>query len=212
MPSEPPGARPPTARIPRCSPAERGYDVEQVDDVLAGVRAALGGAPDGFAPDGSAPDGPAAGEDPRALTSTQVRAVVFAAARGGYRPEAVDELLEAAEDALAAAEREQCLRARGPEAWQEHVDALARLLRNRLDRPRTQRFRRPSRPRAQGYSAAHVDVLCERLGARLAGAAPLEPAELRRAVFPPAQGERSYEEQQVDAFLDRAVQLLLAVR
>ncbi|MEX5300028.1 DivIVA domain-containing protein [Kocuria sp. CPCC 205292] len=211
MPSEPPGARPPTARIPRCSPAERGYDVEQVDDVLVAVRAALGDAPDGPAPDGFAPVGPA-GERPRALTSTQVRAVAFAAARGGYRPEAVDELLEAAEDALAAAEREQCLRVRGPEAWQEHVDALARLLRNRLDRPRTQRFRRPSRPRAQGYSAAHVDVLCERLGARLTGAVPLEPAELRRAVFPPAQGERSYEEQQVDAFLDRAVQLLLAVR
>ncbi|MFC6257260.1 DivIVA domain-containing protein, partial [Kocuria oceani] len=60
--------------------------------------------------------------------------------------------------------------------------------------------------------AAHVDVLCERLGARLTDSGPLDPAELRGAVFPPAHGERSYEEQQVDAFLDRAVQLLLALR
>jgi DivIVA domain-containing protein len=202
MPSERPGVPPVTSRIPRCAEAERGYDVAQVDDLLAAVHAALQDAPPG--------PGPEHGSG--TVLSTQVRAAVFAGARGGYRPEAVDELLDAAEESLAAAERERCLRARGPEAWQEHLDALTRLLRNRLDRPRTQRFRRPSRPRAQGYSAAHVDVLCERLGARLVGAAPLEPAELRRAVFPPAQGERSYEEQQVDAFLDRAVQLLLASR
>ncbi len=200
MPPERPGAPPATSRIPRCAEAERGYDVAQVDDFLAAVHAALQDAPPG--------PGPEYGSG--VVLSTQVRAAVFAGARGGYRPEAVDELLDAVEESLAAAERERCLRARGPEAWQEHLDALTRLLRNRLDRPRTQRFRRPSRPRAQGYSAAHVDVLCERLGARLEGAAPLEPAELRRAVFPPAQGERSYEEQQVDAFLDRAVQLLLA--
>ncbi|MFF0904313.1 UNVERIFIED_CONTAM: DivIVA domain-containing protein [Kocuria sp. CPCC 205316] len=200
MPPERPGDPPATSRIPRCAEAERGYDVVQVDDFLAAVHAALQDAPPG--------PGPEHGSG--SVLSTQVRAAVFAGARGGYRPEAVDELLDAAEDSLAAAERERCLRARGPEAWQEHLDALTRLLRNRLDRPRTQRFRRPSRPRAQGYSAAHVDVLCERLGARLEGAAPLDPAELRRAVFPPAQGERSYEEQQVDAFLDRAVQLLLA--
>ena len=202
MPPDRPGARPTAARIPRCAEAERGYDVAQVDDFLAAVHTALQHAAPGAGPE----------LRPGTVLSTHVRTAVFADARGGYRPEAVDELLDAAEDALATAERERCLRVRGPEAWQEHLDALTRLLRNRLDRPRTLRFRRPSRPRAQGYSAAHVDVLCERLDARLEGAADLAPTELRRAVFPPAQGERSYEEQQVDAFLDRAVQLLLASR
>ncbi|MFF0988969.1 DivIVA domain-containing protein [Kocuria nitroreducens] len=202
MPPERPWIPTAPTRIPRCPGSERGYDVAQVDDFLAAVHSALREPPPVTGPE----------RRPGVLLSTQVRAAVFAGARGGYRPAAVDELLDAAEDALAAAERERCLRARGPEAWQEHLDALTRLLRNRLDRPRTQRFRRPSRPRAHGYSAAHVDVLCERLGARLEGTATLEPGELRRAVFPPAQGERSYEEQQVDAFLDRAVQLLLASR
>ncbi|MFE7632208.1 hypothetical protein [Kocuria sp. NPDC057446] len=202
MSADRPGPRPATARIPRCPPSERGYDVAQVDDFLAAVQAALRNSRSGA---GAEPGG-------AAVLSTEVRGAAFSGARGGYRPAAVDELLEAAEESLAAAEREQCLRERGPEAWQEHLDALTRLLRNRLDRPRTQRFRRPSRPRAPGYSAAHVDVLCERLRDRLEGTAPLEPRELRRAVFPLVHGERSYEEHQVDAFLDRAVQLLLASR
>lgn len=196
-------AAPPAAvRIPRCAQGAWGYDVAQVDAFLDAVQEALDGAASGPGPEGR----------PAALLSTHVRSALFTAVRGGYRPEAVDEILDAAEDALAAAEREQVLRARGPAAWQEHVDALAGIVRGRVERPRTQRFRRPSRARAQGYSAAHVDVLCERLGDRLAGSAPLEPAELRGAVFPPAHGERSYEEQQVDAFLDRAIQLLLALR
>lgn len=194
-------AAPPTAaRIPRCARNAWGYDVGQVDAFLGAVQEALDGA------------GRGSEVRPAAVLSTHVRSALFTAVRGGYRPEAVDEILDAAEDALAAAEREQVLRTRGPAAWQEHVDALTEVVRGRIERPRTQRFRRPSRSRAQGYSAAHVDVLCERLGARLAGSAPLEPAELRGAVLPPAHGERSYEEQQVDAFLDRAVQLLLALR
>ena len=41
MPPDRPGARPATARIPRCTEAERGYDVVQVDELLAGVHAAL---------------------------------------------------------------------------------------------------------------------------------------------------------------------------
>ena len=61
-------------------------------------------------------------------------------------------------------------------------------------------------------TAAHVDVLCERLAARLDGTAELSPSAVRHAVFPSAHGERGYEEHQVDAFLDRAVQLLLASR
>lgn len=199
MSPESTGALPPAARIPRCPERVLGYDVAEVDAFLAAVHGAPGSPGSGADP----------GEGP--VDSAQVRRAVFPGARGGYRPEAVDELLDAAEDALAAAERAQFLRAHGPVAWQEHLDELTRLLRGRLERPRTQRFRRPSRARARGYSAAHVDVLCERLGARLDGTGPLEPAALRRAVFPPAQGERSYEEHQVDACLDRAVQLLLAL-
>ncbi|KLU11189.1 DivIVA domain-containing protein [Kocuria sp. SM24M-10] len=200
MAAEHSAARFPVPRIPRSPEGAQGYDVAEVDAFLARVREALEG------------PGPSPLEGRAPLLSTHVRATVFSGARGGYRPEAVDEVLDTAEDALAAAEREQVLCLRGPEAWQQHVEALTVLLRGRIERPRAQRFRHPRRSRAQGYSAAHVDVLCERLGARLTDSGPLDPAELRGAVFPPAHGERSYEEQQVDAFLDRAVQLLLALR
>ena len=50
MPPDRPGARPATARIPRCTEAERGYDVVQVDELLAGVHAALQDAPPGPGP------------------------------------------------------------------------------------------------------------------------------------------------------------------
>lgn len=194
MSTEHPGSRPPGRRFPRCAHEVLGYAVDEVDAFLPEVEAAL------------------AGNRPAGVTSGQVRAAAFPGARGGYRPDVVDAALEEAEDALAALERERFLRAHGPEAWQQCVDELAALLRGRLGRPRTQRFRHPSRARARGYSAAHVDVLCERLAERLDGRGTLDAAELRRAVFPPALGELGYEEHQVDAFLDRAVQLLLDLR
>ena len=194
------GTPPPATRLPRCPESVWGYDVVQVDAVLALARKAL------------QRESAAPGTPPGAVVSTQIRAAAFDGARGGYRTEAVDEALDAAEDALAAVERDRFLSARGPDAWQRHLDELTTLLRGRLDRPRTHRFRHPPRPRSPGYSAAHVDVLCDRLSARLDGAAELSPSAVRRAVFPSAHGERSYEEQQVDAFLDRAVQLLLALR
>ncbi|MFI7484249.1 DivIVA domain-containing protein [Kocuria sp. M1R5S2] len=199
MSTESPAPRPPGRRFPRSAPGAVGYDVAEVDAFLSEVEAALGGARP-------------AGTGSRVVTSAQVRAAVFSGARGGYRAEAVDEALEAAEDALAAAEHEQVLRTGGPAAWRRHVEGLEELVRGRLARPRTQRFRHPSRTRARGYSVAHVDVLCERLTERLDDGAALDAAELRHAVFPSAQGELGYEEHQVDAFLDRAVELLLALR
>ncbi|HST73136.1 MAG TPA: DivIVA domain-containing protein [Kocuria rosea] len=206
MTPEPSAEVPPPGRFPRCGAAQWGYAADQVDALLAAVHARLAGPP----PAG----GPAAtpARDPAEAGSRHVRTAVFDRARGGYRPGAVDEALDAAEDALAALERDLFLGAHGAEAWHQYLDGLAALLRGRLERPRTRRFRRPSRARARGYSAAHVDVLCERLAEHLEGGETLEPSALRRAVFPSAHGERGYEEQQVDAFLDRAVELLLALR
>jgi DivIVA domain-containing protein len=189
----PSGTPSPADRFPRCAEHEWGYDPAPVEQLLDAVAATLRGTR----------------EQP--VTGVQVRAAVFDRARGGYRPRAVDEALDAAEDALAAAERERFLAAHGAEAWQRHLDELVAAVRGRLERPRTRRFRRPSRSRATGYSAAHVDVLCERVAARLEGSGELGAQAVRRAVFPAARGERCYEEQQVDAFLDRVVQLLLGL-
>ncbi|ALU39750.1 hypothetical protein AS188_08280 [Kocuria flava] len=163
------------------------------------------------APDTAAGAAPGPGERP-VITSAAVRAAVFDAVLGGYRTGPVDEALARAEEELAALERTTCVRAHGAAAWRARTDELAAVLRGRLERPRTQRFRRPARVRTRGYSAAHVDVLCERVAERLATGTGPDAAAVREAVFPPAHGERAYEEQQVDAFLDRVVEYLLAVR
>ena len=96
--------------------------------------------------------------------------------------------------------------------WDEHVELLGELLLGRLNRPRTQRFRRPATHRTPGYAVADVDVLCDRLVEQLRSAPEVDPRMLREAVFRSAQGQRCYEEQQVDAFLDRAVEFVLALR
>lgn len=163
------------------------------------------------APDAAAGAAPGPGERP-VITSAAVRAAVFDAVPGGYRTGPVDEALARAEEELAALERTECVLAHGAAAWRARTEQLAAVLRGRLGRPRTQRFRRPARVRTRGYSAAHVDVLCERVAERLATGTGPDAAAVREAVFPPAHGERAYEEQQVDAFLDRVVEYLLAVR
>ena len=100
----------------------------------------------------------------------------------------------------------------GTRRWEGRLERVAGLLLGRLNRPHGERFRRPSSHRTLGYAAADVDVLCDRLMDALRGEPEVDPRLVRTAVFRPAQGQRSYEEQQVDAFLDRAVEFVLALR
>ncbi|MEF3121346.1 DivIVA domain-containing protein [Kocuria flava] len=197
------------------APGNGASDDGASDDGAPGDGAPGDGAPDPgalrSAPDAAAGAAPGPGERP-VITSAAVRAAVFDAVPGGYRTGPVDEALARAEEELAALERTECVRAHGAAAWRARTGQLAAVLRGRLGRPRTQRFRRPARVRTRGYSAAHVDVLCERVAERLATGAGPDAAAVREAVFPPAHGERAYEEQQVDAFLDRVVEYLLGVR
>ncbi|RLY92359.1 DivIVA domain-containing protein [Kocuria tytonicola] len=144
--------------------------------------------------------------------SRQVRERVFDRGREGYDPAAVDAHLDDLEDELFDREREAFVAEHGVQRWNEHVELLGQLLVGRLNRPRTERFRRPAKHRTAGYSAADVDVLCDRLMEQLRSAPDIDPRLLRGAVFRAAQGQRCYEEQQVDAFLDRAVEFVLAVR
>jgi len=66
-----------------------------------------------------------------------------------------------------------------------------------------------------GYSAAVVDAaldrLCHELVAYLEHDKPLSVDSVRRAVFRPETGRDGYEEAQVDAFLDRVIELMAAI-
>jgi DivIVA domain-containing protein len=57
---------------------------------------------------------------------------------------------------------------------------------------------------------AEVDALCDRLVAYFDTNAPLTAQEVRSAVFTRRKGARAYAEGPVDAFLERAVDVLLA--
>ncbi|WP_066286074.1 DivIVA domain-containing protein [Arthrobacter sp. B6] len=179
-------------RVPR---NEYGYNAKQVDQFLQRARVSL--------------------ETPKAAThvikSGDVRAVSFDPVKGGYSAAVVDAALDRLEDAFARRERDELIAASGEEAWLREIGNLSGILRGRLHRPDGERFRRPSKSKARSYNTADVDRLCRDLLGYLEEDKPLSVDNVRRAVFRPAVGKDGYEENQVDAFLDRVVELMAAI-
>lgn len=179
-------------RVPR---SEYGYNAKQVDQFLQRARVSL--------------------ETPKAAThvikSGDVRAVSFDPVKGGYSAAVVDAALDRLEDAFARRERDELIAASGEDAWLREIGNLSGILRGRLHRPDGERFRRPSKNKARSYSTVDVDRLCRELLGYLEEDKPLSVDNVRRAVFRPAVGKEGYEENQVDAFLDRVVELMAAI-
>ncbi|WP_028266565.1 DivIVA domain-containing protein [Arthrobacter sp. MA-N2] len=145
------------------------------------------------------------------IGSNDVRAVSFDPVKGGYDAAAVDAALDRLEDAFARRERDELIAAEGEEAWLLKIGKLSGVLRGRLHRPDGERFRRPEKKRARSYNIAEVDALCLSLIGYLENDKPLSVDSVRRASFSAAKGHDGYEEAQVDAFLDRVVELMAAI-
>jgi DivIVA domain-containing protein len=179
-------------RVPR---NEYGYNAKQVDQFLQRARVSL--------------------ETPTAavhlIKSGDVRAVSFDPVKGGYSAAVVDAALDRLEDAFARRERDELIAASGEDAWLREIGNLSGILRGRLHRPDGERFRRPSKGKARSYNTVDVDRLCRQLLGYLEEDKPLSVDNVRRAVFRPAVGKDGYEENQVDAFLDRVVELMAAI-
>ncbi|MDP5228224.1 MULTISPECIES: DivIVA domain-containing protein [Arthrobacter] len=171
-----------------------GYSVAQVDDFMERARAI-------FEDPENAPE----------LSSTDVRKVAFDGARGGYDATQVDHSLDILEDALAHKERDGLISEKGEEAWLSEVGRLSALLRQRLYRPSGEKFRHPSKAKTQGYSVTDVEALCQEIVEYLENDHALSVDDVRRSAFGPAKGTDAYEEAQVDAFLDRVVELMAAI-
>lgn len=182
----------PFARVERTM---YGYHVRQVDQFLERARAIY----------------TADETDQKALTSRDVRETTFDAVRGGYDPQAVDAALDRLEDVFARRERDALIAEKGEEAWLAQIGRLSSVLRARLHRPDGERFRRPSNKNAPSYSITDVDALCGQLLDYFERDQPLSVDTVRRAVFSPAKGMEGYEEQQVDGFLDRVIELMAAI-
>lgn len=177
---------------------EIGYETTHVDAFMARAREAR---------DGGAP-----------LTAEEVRQARFATVNGGYATDEVDDELDRLEEELAAAERQAFVTERGDEDWAADLEERVAELVARADRAPAERFRRPSRTDAVSYDVDQVDALVDRLRVSLAGGegstdpdaeGGLTADDVRRASFGEAEGAAGYEEGQVDAYLDAAVDVLL---
>lgn len=177
---------------------EIGYEPTHVDAFMARARQAReGGAP---------------------LTAEEVRQARFATVDGGYATDVVDDELDRLEEELSAAEREAFVSERGDEGWTADLEQRVAELVTRADRAPAERFRRPSREDAPSYDVDQVDALVDRLRVTLGGAEDaafrdarggLSADDVRRASFGEADGAPGYDEAQVDAYLDAAVDVLL---
>lgn len=179
----------------RVDSQEFGYNVKQVDHFLARARATYNGT----------------GDDDSVVTSHLVRRTSFEPQKGGYGAQDVDAALDRLEDVFAQRERDALIEAEGENAWLEQVGHLSAILRGRLHREPGQRFRRPSRRNAPSYNVEDVDTLCGHLLQYFEQDVPMSVDAVRRASFREAVGQDGYEESQVDAFLDRVVELMASI-
>ena len=138
-----------------------------------------------------------------------MRTVAFDLVRAGYRTGAVDAALDRLEAALVQRRRDAFIAEHGQQAWMDRVAELATTLYPRLVRPAGVRFVAPDSGR--GYSRDAVDDVMDQLVAYFDADADLSAGELRAVTFPSARGGDAYAEGPVDAYLDRAVEVLLAV-
>ncbi|QCB98341.1 DivIVA domain-containing protein [Arthrobacter sp. PAMC25564] len=183
------------ASFDRVQRNQYGYNAKQVDQFLQRARVSF--------------ESPKAAGRP--ISSADVRAVSFDPVKGGYAAAGVDAALDRLEDALARRERDELVAERGEEAWLREIGRLAGVLRGRLHRPDGQRFRRPTKAKARSYNTTDVDDLCHELIGYLEEDRALSVDNIRRAVFRPAIGRDGYEESQVDAFLERVVELMASI-
>lgn len=185
----------------RCT---HGYDRDQVDEFFARARLAYETGP------ADAPRGGAGTRTRSALSARDVRVVAFDLVRGGYDVRQVDAALDRLEDAVARREREAAVSLLGEPAAMDQLTRRAQSLQARLTRPDGQRFAR-GRGLDHSYHVADVDEVCRRLLGYFGDGAAMSVDEVRRAVFRTRRGSRGYREVEVDAFLDRAVEIMVAV-
>ncbi len=186
------------ASFTRVGRLTQGYEPAQVEEFFRRARAAYEGRKD------------AAGRGSRRLTAHEVRTAAFDLVRGGYDVGQVDSAMDRLEDALARRERQRLVQRSGEEAVVSALTRRAKSLRGRLARPDGDRFDR-AEGLEPGYHPEDVDALCERLRRYFEEGEEMSADDVRRAVFRTRRGSRGYREVQVDAFLDRAIEIMVVV-
>lgn len=139
------------------------------------------------------------------LSAERIRETEFDLVHAGYEIAAVDSALDRIEDALADRELQRKRATRGPESVADHLSRIREVVQQRASRPKRKRFSRVTWP-SRGYSVREVDKLCNLILEHIVNQEKLTMSEVRRIVFTATRG--GYAENQVDAFIDRVVQIL----
>lgn len=179
--------------FPRVSFFRQGYDPKWVDSFFVEARGAYEG-----------------GVPAEVFSAENVRKAAFPLVRGGYASRAVDSALSRLENAFIQRDRVDFIAVNTEADWFAKVTEEATVLYPRLLRPLGERFSHPTK-RTIGYKATEVDALLDRLTSYFDDQGSLTADEVRYAVFSPARGEKAYDEAQVDAYLSKTIQILLAV-
>jgi DivIVA domain-containing protein len=173
--------------FPRVEPKKPGYSSDQVDAFIARAR-------DQF-------NNP----ETALVTANDVRNTEFDLVHGGYEPEIVDGAMDKLEDSFASREIQRQKAEKGSYALDDRLSRVVDLVRGRTERPKGQRFSK-SGWLLRGYSRKQVDALCEHIERHLVSGAAITLSDVRRVVFNAKRG--GYVEAQVDAFIDRVVEVL----
>lgn len=166
---------------------KRGYSIAQVEEFLVHAKAQY------------------QNELASEMNVETIRATRFEVVKNGYSISAVDAAMEKLEDVFAPRELERTMRLIGYEAFVAELNELRDLIESRLKRPKHRRFKRRTWPN-RGYNVRQVDALCSLLSEHLTGGSALSVRDVRITVFRSQRG--GYAEHQVDAFMDKVVELL----
>lgn len=146
-------------------------------------------------------------EDPSQflVSSGLARHATFSLVKGGYSIAAVDTAIDRLEDTFAQKELAKQRAELGDFALDDRLARFVESLQKRIDRPAGKRFSRASWP-LRGYAPKQVDAFCQNLERFLVAGATLTAADVRSELFRAKRG--GYAENQVDAFLDRAIEVI----
>jgi DivIVA domain-containing protein len=176
-----------TFSFPSASSRDVGYSQDQVDEFISRARRQF--------------------EDPsqNVVSSELLRRAEFGLVRGGYDITSVDYALDRLEDAFAQKELARELAEMGSFALEDRLAKFVETLQLRIDRPRRKRFSKISWP-LRGYSVKQVDEFCENLERYLFSGSAMTAGDVRKLLFRTKRG--GYEEQKVDAFIERAIEVI----
>lgn len=164
-----------------------GYAVAEVDQLISTARSVFAN--------------PSAAVDDEAF----IRHAQFTLAKGGYDIASVDAALDRLDDSYSEQLAKAQVTRLGYSAAQERASHLREALLNRIQRGAKKHFESSGALRL-GYQKKQVDSALSAINAHLQSGAELNFSYIRELRFKPVRG--GYEENQVDAYLDRVIELL----